>query len=215
MFRRNARWQRFGSLLLALLICLPAQGCRLIDWRREERLAEQYPQLPNPLPVLACDRDFAMDQVSDELDDYFTIRREQRISLVDNVLSEGWIETQPKIGAGIFEPWRRDAATREERRLGTLQTIRRWAKVRVIPDGQGYLLDVKVYKELEDRFPPDHSLVTQGLERHDQSIDTLGPREDSLSDPAGSQLTWFSIGRDLALEQRILRNLQSRLQKQP
>lgn len=209
-------WSRWGGLLMGLVLVAglaTSTGCRLWNLRQEERRADQYPELPNPLFVPACDRDFAMDQVSDEVDDYFQIRREQRIALVDNVLMEGWIETQPKIGAGVFEPWRRDAATLAERRLGTLQTIRRWARVRVIPDGKGYLIDVKVYKELEDRHPPDHSVVTSGLPRHDQSIDALQDSAAAFHDPPGSQLRWFSIGRDLALEQRMLRNIQSRLKK--
>jgi hypothetical protein len=196
-----------------LLLTIGLSGCRLWDLRREAKLAGSYPELSNPLAVAACDRDFAMDQVSDELDDYFQIRREQRISLVDNVLTEGWIETQPKIGAGVFEPWRRDAASLEERRLGTLQTIRRWAKVRVIPDGVGYLIDVKVYKEMEDRYPPEHSVVTSGLPRHDQSLDALQDSTEGFRDPAGSKLRWFALGRDIELEQKILRNIQSRLQK--
>lgn len=207
-------WKKCLLMVLVLAAGLTtSSGCRLWNLRQEERRADQYPELPNPLFVPACDRDFAMDQVSDEVDDYFQIRREQRIALVDNVLMEGWIETQPKIGAGVFEPWRKDAATLQERRLGTLQTIRRWAKVRVIPDGKGYLIDVKVYKELEDRHPPDHSVVTSGLPRHDQSIDALQDSAAAFHDPAGSRLRWFSIGRDLALEQKMLRNIQSRLKK--
>lgn len=207
--RPGVRWT-CGLVCLGLLLG-SGGGCKLWSLRQEEKNASQYPDLANPLYVPACDRDFAMDQVSDEVDDYFQIRREQRIALTDNVLMEGWIETQPKIGATVFEPWRRDAATLEERRLGTLQTIRRWAKVRVIPNGQGYLVDVKVYKELEDRHPPDHSVVTSGLPRHDQAMDSLQNSAAPFQDD--SKLNWFSIGRDIELEQKMLRNIQQRLQK--
>lgn len=209
------RWSFRATCLGLLLGCCmlsTASGCRLWNLRQEEKKASQYPQLANPLYVPACDRDFAMDQVSDEVDDYFQIRKEQRIALLENVLMEGWIETQPKIGASVFEPWRRDAATLEERRLGTLQTIRRWAKVRVIPNGKGYLIDVKVYKELEDRHPPDHSVVTSGLPRHDLAMDSLQDSSANFQDP-NSKLRWFSIGRDFELEQKMLRNIQQRLQK--
>lgn len=202
----------FLGLFLGGCLLVTANGCNLWKLRQEEKNASQYPQLANPLYVPACDRDFAMDQVSDEVDDYFQIRKEQRIALMDNVLMEGWIETQPKIGASVFEPWRRDAATLEERRLGTLQTIRRWAKVRVIPNGKGYLIDVKVYKELEDRHPPDHSVVTSGLPRHDLAMDSLQDSSANFQDP-NSKLRWFSIGRDIELEQKMLRNIQQRLQK--
>jgi len=198
---------------MAIWICLVAGGCRAWNLRGNQQNASLYEQIPNPVSVAACERHFVMDQVSDEIDNYFDIRREERLRLVDNVLTEGWIETHPKIASGIFEPWRKDSLPGFEKRLATLQTFRRWAKVRVIPDGIGYSIDVKVYKEMEDRDPPDHSVVTGAMGRHDNALDSLSNDQPSLGIQESSKLIWFPIGRDIQLEQQILRNVTTRLKK--
>ena len=76
-----------------------AGGCRslLLD-ETATRIAPEY-ELENPLIVSYVDREWVMDAVSDELDNYFRIYREERIRLVDNIVTEGWIETHPQIGS--------------------------------------------------------------------------------------------------------------------
>lgn len=211
-----ARWLR-GILPIVFAIVIGSNGgCKLWQIRGERIAASSYPTVPNPLRVPACERQYIMEQVSDEIDNYFEIRQEERIRLIDNILTEGSIETQPQIGSTAFEPWRKDSTRGFERRLSTLQTIRRWSKVRVIPDGNGYAIDVKVYKELEDRDPPDHSVVSGSLNRFDNSIDSidsLSTNQAGLSIQDRNQLIWFPIGRDTELEQTILRNLKARLSK--
>jgi hypothetical protein len=151
-----------------------------------------------------------MSQVADEIDNYFRIYREEDIRLVDNVISEGWIETHPKIGATILEPWHRDSTRGFERRHATLQTVRRFAKVRVIPVANGYQLDVKVYKELEDLPEPQQSTVTGRTLWHDSNLEPSDLSEiRSTADPKNR--SWIPMGRDFSLEQLILRNIQSRL----
>ena len=86
-------------------------GCRAFQ---EEPVGTNVPQVPagkplNPLPVPMLDRELVMDEVSDEIDNYFPILTEQRIQNVNGVLSEGWIETRPKVGGSIFEPWKKDS----------------------------------------------------------------------------------------------------------
>lgn len=198
------------SLLTAMVMPVIA-GCRVWRIQGDRQQASAYPTVPNPIVIDACDRQVAMDQVADEIDNYFTIRHQQNIQLVDNILTEGWIETHPRIGSGLLEPWAKDSTPGYEKRLATLQTIRRWAKVRVIPDSMGYRVDVKVYKEQEDRNPPDHSVVNGSVERHDNALDSYNDRSMSLNIRDENQLIWFPIGRDTELEQKILRNLKARL----
>ena len=167
-------------------------------------------ELPNPLPLPPLDRWTVMNQVADEIDNYFRIYKEEDIRLVDNVISEGWIETHPRIGASILEPWRKDSTRGFERMHATLQTVRRFAKVRVIPAGNGYQLDVKVYKELEDLPEPQQSTVTGRALWHDSDLEPPGLGEiKSTVDPKNKG--WIPMGRDFSLEQLILRNIQNRL----
>ena len=106
-------------------------GCRTI-----QRLENQGP-LPtaqttaNPLIVPALDRWFVMDEISDEVDDYFRIKREERIRVVDGVMSEGWIETWPRMGSTLLEPWHHDSTRGYEKVHATLQTVRRLSLIHI------------------------------------------------------------------------------------
>ena len=150
-----------------------------------------------------------MDQISDELDDYFRIYREERVRLVDNVLTEGWIETHPKIGATLLEPWKRDSTHGFERLHATLQTVRRFSKVRVIPTADSYAIDVKVYKELEDRLAPERATVSGRSVKPSLALDD--DVLDFISDIPNKG--WIPMGRDFSLEQQIVRNIETRLTK--
>ena len=109
---------------------------------------------PNPVMVNNMNRDFVWDQVVDVVDDYFRIQKEERVKLIGDMLTEGRIDTYPRGGSTIFEPWNKDSATPYDRWEATLQSIRRTALVRVIPAPQGFTVDVQVYKELENVVRP-------------------------------------------------------------
>ena len=152
-----------------------------------------------------------MDEISDEIDDYFRIKREERIRVVDGVMSEGWIETWPRIGSTLLEPWHHDSTRGFEKVHATLQTVRRFAKVRVIPSGDSYAIDVKVFKELEDNDRPIGSPLAGKSIRSDNALDV--GRVDPLYPQ--QEARWIPLGRDISLEQRILRNVSQRLAKSP
>lgn len=162
--------------------------------------------------VPLSDREFLWNQLVDVVDDYFKIEREERVRLVGGVLTEGRIETFPQPGATILEPWREDSTPGFETRLATLQSIRRRAVVFVRPQNDGgYLVDVSVYKELEDLSQPEHSTVSADALRHDGTL--RRPRGKQQFGPVN--LGWIPIGRDTALEQRILMEVRGRLGSVP
>jgi hypothetical protein len=166
--------------------------------------------LPNPLSIPVADQDFVWSQLTDELDDYFKIRREERTRVIDNVITEGWIETYPTIGSTIPEKWRSDSTPGYEKIHATLQTVRRWARVRVIPTAGAFQFDVQVFKELEDLEYPQNSTVGESLVFLN-ATPHFGESEVS-DDPFSPQIYgWIPLGRDLSLEQRILSRLQARL----
>jgi len=196
-------------LICLTMAILPSLGCR--SFRPLRAKSEKQIELVNPLPVPMVDRWLVMDQVSDELDNYFQIYREERIRQVNDVLTEGWIETHPKIGATILEPWHRDSTPGFERLHASLQTVRRFAKVRVIPTGNSYQIDVKVYKELEDLPEPKQSTVSGMVLRHDSTLDIDLPNQLLAPKYESANEGWIPMGRDFSLEQVILRNIQGRL----
>ncbi len=166
-------------------------------------------ELANPVTIPLLDRWLVMDEISDEIDDYFRIYREERIRTVDNLITEGWIETWPETGSTLLEPWRRDSTKGFEKLHASLQTIRRYAKVRVSPLGNSYSVDVKVFKELEDNPNPIQSGVSGRFFRNDAAIDI-----DDVSffpEELPTNRGWIPLGRDISLEQQILRNIVKRL----
>ena len=110
----------FVYLICLVIISHSLVGCRAFHAKHGRR-ANAPTVLPNPLPVPLVDRWYVMEQVSDELDDYFRIYREERIRLVDNVMTEGWIETHPKVGGTILEPWHKDSTRGFERLHASLR----------------------------------------------------------------------------------------------
>lgn len=196
MFRIGA----FFGLLLAV-----GSGCALSP----RAALAPTPPISNPLFVPAHAPEFLWSQIVDSVDDHFRIRTEERIRVSDGVITEGRIDTYPTIGSTFLEPWRNDSVGRDEKTLATLQSIRRFAEIRVVPTQGGFLVHVQVAKELEDLLQPDQSTVSQGIVRHDQSF--VRNSRGELENLGNATLGWLPRGRDTALEQRILADLQARL----
>ena len=217
---------RIGLNFLTLAICTVfATGCSSeIVWKDAPPPPGGYypgemppaPTLPeaagpvyqNPVLVPPGDHEFIWETVVDVVDDYFKIKEEEPVRLVGQLQTEGRLDTYPEVGSTVLEPWRRDSVGRRERWLATLQSIRRYAVVRVIPDPQrqGYLVEVNVYKELEDVAKPAHSSAGQATFRNDSSLHRV---VDSLADQDPHK-GWILLGRDPALEQRILSEIFTR-----
>jgi len=187
-------------LIISLLTVAAVSGCGTF--------APQGPLLPvqNPQFVPVNDREFLFNQVVDTVDDYFRIRREQRVRVADGVIVEGRIDTFPEIAGTALEPWKRDSTPGFERQQATLQTIRRTATVRVTPTQGGYLVSVVVTKELEDLSAPQNSNTAAAILTHGSSIEP-----EQLPTP-GEPVTlgWIPVGRDQELETRILAEIRDR-----
>lgn len=152
------------------------------------------------------DHEFVWNQLVDTVDDYFPIAREERVRVIGNVMTEGRIVTKPVTGATRMEFFRRDSTPGFEGWHSTFQSLRRSAEIRVMPGQTGYGVNVVVRKELEDVARPEMSPVGSVVQRHDGSL--VRPRGPRIA-PATS-LGWIPMGRDVALEQKILADIHAR-----
>lgn len=160
----------------------------------------------NPAQIPPGQPEQIWEAVIDVLDDYFEIEYEEPLRLVDNFILEGHVKTFPRIGATLLEPWRHDSANLYQRIESTIQSIRRKAVVRVIPDEVGYKVDVVVYKYLEDVKKPEHSVSGAATFRYDDSLNRIvNPVVEAPIDEG-----WIQLGRDMVLEQRIIAQILSR-----
>lgn len=162
----------------------------------------------NPIFIPVTNQDWAWEQIVDVVDDYFRIERESRVQLVGNVVIEGRIDTFPQVGATLVEPHRPDSVGRYNRFESTFQTIRRRGLVRVIPEQNGYLVDLTVIKEIEDLPHPENATAGAAAFRTDNSLSSRvneGVSHTKLSN------YWIPLGRDTNCEQQILADIQARL----
>jgi len=169
---------------------------------------------PNPILIPAGDPYAVWETVADVVDDYFRIEREEPTRLIGCTRTEGYLRTFPEIGATVLEPWRGDSVGAGERIESTLQSIRRRAEVRVIPatgGEQGYWVDLAVFKELEDVVRPEYATAGAATLRYDNSLTRVVNPENQQQITAG----WIPLGRDAALEQRMLAQLQWRFAGAP
>ncbi|MFP6576821.1 MAG: hypothetical protein VB912_16800 [Pirellulaceae bacterium] len=207
---RARTWQNHGWLLVVAPLMLLLSGC-LSGLYNPSGAGPTDPNvvatLNNPLLIPVTDRDFLWIQLVDMVDDYFKIEREERNQVVGDTLTEGRIVTRAMVGSTLLEPWRSDSRPGYERLLSTVQSIRRQATIRVIPEAAGYSVEILVVKELEDLDRPEFATVGGATRRHDGSL-----TDGELSVDRGPvTLGWISLGRDTALEQEMLGQLRDRL----
>jgi hypothetical protein len=174
--------------------------------------------LTNPLPVPVVDLDFAWEQIAAVVEENFKIQHEERVRLAGDILTEGRIDTVPLIASTLFESWRTDSTSFRNRLESTLQSMRRRCYVRVIPVQGAFLVDLKVFKDLEVLPQPTMAVNGTPLFNYGQGVDRVSDPLPSLADPPGVAprpaapvAGWDEQGRDVRLEQLMLSKIQARL----
>jgi len=157
--------------------------------------------VPNPLVVPSIDFETIWNTTIAVLDEYFDIATENR--------QQRRIVTQPKVGGTVLEPWNQDSGDFYERVESTLQTIRRYAIVTIEPDptGMGQAVRVEVFKELEDMVRPERAPAGRAIFSNEFPVN----RSREVVGPVDLPQGWIPRGRDLIVEQSILRRLQRKL----
>jgi len=153
----------------------------------------------NPLYVFLGPSSYGLvfEKVLAVLSDYYDIHYANRY--------DGHIDTFPRTAPGLEQPWKPGSPDFRQRLLATLQSVRHFARVRILPaDDGGFFVDVRVFKELEDVPRPIRATAGSATFRNDITVE----RELEVIDAAGSGETgWIPIGEDVKLEQVILRRL--------
>lgn len=205
---KKKNWTSFPTTIIMLVgFVLGCSSYRPFS-TRELTWQMNAPTAKNPIYVPAYDHEFLWTVLVDVVDSHFEIAQEMPVRLYDNVLTEGRLDTKPKIGASLAELWHADSVGVRERFDCTLQTIRRRVMVRVVPDVNGYQIEVFVYKELEDRKRPLNSPVSVANLRFQDDVDQFITQIDVEPSTSG----WIMLGRDSEMEERLLMEIAYRLQ---
>ena len=198
-----------GRIFIVIFVLL--SGCSSYRPFSGRELSWQVnaPNAQNPIYVQTRDHEFLWSVVADVVDNHFDIAREEPVRLYDNVLTEGRIDTKPKIAASITEFWHADSIGLRERLDCTFQTIRKKTLVRVIPVVGGFQIEVLVYRELEDKKSPSKSPTTNANLRYRSDPDPFMDKIDiDMASPG-----WIPLGRDTAMEDRLLIEILHRMER--
>ena len=164
------------------------------------RIFSPRPVAENPLVVPSSDFDAVWNKTVAVVDKYFDIASENRLSRT--------IVTQPRIGATLLEPWSPDSVSFTDRFESTLQTMRRFAIIKIEPAPTGgYLVKVEVRKELEDLVKPDRMAAGRAVFNNDFPVN----RTREIIGPVPAPIGWIPRGRDPNLEQAILAGVRDAL----
>jgi hypothetical protein len=196
-----------GAALVLLAACAAGQlGCASgpSSWTLPNfaQVFGPAPPLPNPMPVPASAGEFetVWNKTVAEVNRHFPIASENRLART--------IRTDSEMTGTLIEPWTPDAISFRDRLEATLQTIRKFAVVRVDPaPAGGYLVKVEVNKELEDLSKP----ISQPAGRAAFYNDFPVNRTREVVGTAPTPLGWIWVGRDTNLEQCILAGLRDAL----
>jgi hypothetical protein len=139
------------------------------------------------------------ETVLDVVDDYFVI------DYANTSRYGGTIRTLPGIAPGLEQFFKPGSPDFDGRLLATFQTIRHYAIVKIdrAPDGGGFWIDVKVYKELEDLPRPLRMTAGAAAFRSDITVE----RQFEVIEPTFTATGWIPIGEDTKLEQTILQRI--------
>ncbi len=164
------------------------------------RILAPRPVAENPLVVPTTDFEAVWNKTVAVVDKYFDVASENRLSRT--------IVTQPRIGATLIEPWSGDSVTLTDRLESSLQTIRRFAIIKIDPAPTGgYLVKVEVRKELEDMVKPDRQAAGRAVFNNDFPVN----RAREIVGPVPVPVGWIPRGRDPNLEQAILAGVRDAL----
>jgi len=175
---------------------LALSGCAAGEWLHTSKVTQIFAPQPvadNPFLVPINDFEAVWNKTVAEVEVYFDIASENRLSRT--------IITQPKIGATVLEPWLGDSVTISDRVESTLQTMRRFAIIKIDPaPAGGFLVKVEVHKELEDMVKPDRQTAGRAVFNNDFPVN----RVREVVGPIPVAFGWIPRGRDPNLEQAIL-----------
>ena len=133
---------------------------------------------------------------------------EYDFEIADSHRADGRIEAVPRVSPGVLQLFRPGSPDLYDRLLATFQTYRHRVTVIVQPsEDHSYFVEVIVRKELEDLIRPVRSSIGGAIFRMENDVE----RQFEVIDPTFYDSTWIFKGRDVPLEQELIRRIKKQL----
>ncbi|MCB9854974.1 MAG: hypothetical protein H6818_04745 [Phycisphaerales bacterium] len=160
----------------------------------------QQPARPTE-PTLS---DLAPDQTPDDIwDRTLSVLKEHGFVPDSQDRANGRITTLPTTSKQWHEPWRKDVDDKYDVMMASLHTIRRSAIVQFLRESNRWRVDVTV--RIEQLSEPEPQMTTASSVLHGFT----GSLPDSQGRRTGSMRRWRDMGRDGAMESRLIREIAS------
>ena len=133
-----------------------------------------------------------------------SILADYRFEIIESNRYDGTITCKPRTAPGLGLFLKPGSPDLYERTLATTQSIRHRVFVKIHPAEQtGFFVQFTAIKELEDLARPIGSIVGPAIFRNEFPLD----RQLDVVDPIVVDRRWIPKGRDIALEQELIRRL--------
>src|SRR4051794_17975819 len=131
-----------------------------------------------------------------------------RFEVVESNRYDGTIVCKPRVAPGLGLILKPGSPDLYERVLSTTQSYRHRVLIKIHPAEQtGFFVQFTAFKELEDVPRPIGSLVGPAIFKNEFPLD----RHLDVIDPMVTDRRWIPKGRDIALEQELIRRLKKTL----
>jgi hypothetical protein len=183
----DEKWQNLSFILCLLfsVLCM-FSGC-----------AEQQKTVIEQIPVAGIEKSRMMETVENVLARmYFVIDKKD--------VNAGYIKTRPLEGAQFFEFWRSDNVGAENWLYGNIDSIRRTVEITI--DRQ---IHCKV--QVQRLSLPEQEVTSSARAYRMFSRSTPVMQTLQLNPAQYKQMAWIDLGRDVRLENEILKRISSKL----
>lgn len=157
---------------------------------------------PGPVSLSGTNKARAMTVAEEVLTDIgFTIEKAD--------VEEGFLSTRPLRGGQFFEIWRQDNASLGGVAEASTQSIQRIAQLEVTEEGGAVMVACNV--DVRRLSLPENDYVTKSRSAGIFTDSSRSRQRLEIAQEQAKYTEWIDLGRDVALESRILQMIQGRL----
>jgi hypothetical protein len=122
---------------------------------------------------------------------------------------QGYLSTKPLRGGQFFEVWRHDNASASAGREASIQSIQRTAQINITENGASVTVACNV--DVRRLSLPENDYITQSRSAAMFTSSSASRQRLEIAEDQAQYTEWIDLGRDAALENRILQLIQHRL----
>ncbi len=164
--------------------------------------SSQQVAAPGPLSVAGANKTRVMSVAEDVLTQmHFTVEKAD--------IEKGYIRTRSLRGGQLFEVWRKDNASASQLAEANFHSIQRTVELNITESDAG--VQVKCDVGVRRLSLPENDHATRSRAARMFTASSTGMQRLTVNEEQAQRMEWIELGRDPALETRILQLIQRRI----